>query len=297
MLTRLASCRSSARSKGDIVTMTTEPAPGRAGIVDPYKDEARRQWDNDPCGSHYVKEARLHTLDWYLEAEAYRYQRYAPWMPRTMEFAMHRGERVLEIGGGIGTDLAQFARHGAAVTDLDLSLGHLALARENFNLRGLQGRFVHSDGETLPFASGEFDLVYSNGVIHHTPDSRQMVLEIHRVLKPGGRVIAMVYAENSIQYWGNLVLIHGVMRNMFDELSIGGIMSRHVELTQTDAKPLVKVYTRTRLRTLFSGFEDLRISKRQLTPAEVPRIIKWIPLSILGRLMGWNLVLSARKPR
>src|SRR5205807_184641 len=104
-----------------------------------YKTETQQQWNNDPCGSHYVKEATPHTLDWFLEAESYRYGDYAPWMPELMEFAQHRGERVLEIGGGMGTDLAQFARHGAIVTDIDLSAGHLALAQENFKLRGLQG--------------------------------------------------------------------------------------------------------------------------------------------------------------
>ena len=66
-----------------------------------------------------------HTKEWFLEAERYRYAEYAPWMAETMEFARHGGEDVLEIGGGMGTDLAQFALHGARVTDLDLSSGHL----------------------------------------------------------------------------------------------------------------------------------------------------------------------------
>ena len=50
-----------------------------------------------------------HTLEWFLEVERYRYGVYAPWMPEAMEFARHAGEEVLEIGGGMGTDLAQFA--------------------------------------------------------------------------------------------------------------------------------------------------------------------------------------------
>jgi len=134
---------------------------------DAYKEEVQDQWDNNPCGSHYVKEAPQHTLEWFLEAQRYRYDEYAPWMPVTMEFARHSGERVLEIGGGMGTDLAQFAKHGAIVTDVDLSAGHLTLAQENFRLRGLRGTFVHHDAETLPFPDASFDLVYSNGVIHH----------------------------------------------------------------------------------------------------------------------------------
>ena len=103
-------------------------------VSDSYKEQTQLQWDNDPAGSHYVKEAEPHTLQWFEEAEAYRYGEYAPWMHETMEFARHAGQRVLEIGGGMGTDLAQFAKHGAIVTDLDLSSGHLELAREAMGL-------------------------------------------------------------------------------------------------------------------------------------------------------------------
>ena len=153
---------------------------------DEYKDEVQRQWDRDACGSHYVKEAETGTLAWFLEAEAYRYDVYGPWMPKVMEFADHRGDRVLEIGGGLGTDLVQFAKNGALTTDLDLSLGHLEHAKSNFRLRGLTGEFKHGDGETLPFPDNTFDVVYSNGVIHHTPNTHDVVAEIKRVLRPGG---------------------------------------------------------------------------------------------------------------
>src|SRR5206468_10812888 len=97
---------------------------------DAYEEEAQRQWNHNPCGSQYVKQAEPHTLEWFLEVEEDRYKQYAPWMPEVMEFDKHRGERVLVIGAGIGTDLSQFAKHGAIVTDLDLSAGHLALSQE-----------------------------------------------------------------------------------------------------------------------------------------------------------------------
>lgn len=271
--------------------------PVKLAAADAYKDEVQNQWDNNPCGSHYVKAAPAHTLDWYLEAERYRYEQYAPWMYETMEFTAHRGKQVLEIGGGMGTDLAQFVLHGAHATDVDLSAGHLALAQENFRLRGLEGRFVHHDAETLPFAEDAFDVVYSNGVIHHTPNTRSVVEEIHRVLKPGGKAIIMVYAENSLHYWRNLVLELGMRQGLLLTNSIGDIMSRFVEITENDARPLVKVYTRPRLRALFRGFERIRIVQRQMVAAEVPRMLSWIRLPTLGKLMGWNLVLKAYKPR
>jgi glycosyltransferase involved in cell wall biosynthesis/SAM-dependent methyltransferase len=270
---------------------------GESATVDAYKAEVQRQWDNDPCGSHYVQARQPRSLDWFLEAERYRYGEYAPWMPATMEFARHADRRVLEIGGGMGTDGCQFAQHGAHMTDLDLSAGHLALARQNFRLRGLAARFVHGDGERLPFADGAFDVVYSNGAIHHTPDTGRVIAEIHRVLRPGGRVIVMVYAENSLHYWRNLVWDLGLKQGLLRVMSMGEIMSRHVELSQARSRPLVKVYTPGRLRRMFGRFSGIEIVQRQLTPAELPAGLRRLPVDVVGKLVGWNLVLKATKPR
>ena len=264
---------------------------------DAYKDQVQEQWDNDPAGSHYVKDARQHTLEWFKEVEAYRYGTYAPWMFETMEFGQHAGKQLLEIGGGIGTDHAQFASHGAITTDLDLSAGHLALAKENFERRGLTGRFVHHDAETLPFPDNSFDVVYSNGVIHHTPNTASVVREIYRVLKPGGKVVVMVYAENSLHYWRNLVWAIGIKEGALWRQSIGDIMSRSVERSDNAAaRPLVKVYTPQRLRNLFSAFTDISIVQRQMVAEEKPRLLARVPLPRLGEMMGWNLIIKARKP-
>lgn len=278
-----------------VARLIARAAPALA-TGDAYKDQAQRQWDQDPCGSHYVKQATPHSLDWFLEAERYRYGEYAPWMPETMEFAEQRGRQVLEIGAGMGTDLAQFAKHGAVVTDIDLSAGHLALAEENFRLRGLAGTFIHQDAERLPFDDCAFDLVYSNGVLHHTPNTAGVIAEICRVLKPGGRVIVMVYAERSLHYWRNLVHDIGLEQGILATASMGEIMSRHAELSANGARPLVKVYTRARLRRMFSAFDGVTVVQRQITPPELPRGLRWMSTDIAGRLMGWNLVIKAVKP-
>jgi len=260
-----------------------------------YKAEVRRQWDADPCGSHYAEDSEKHTLEWFLEAETYRYEEYAPWMSRVMEFDRWRDRDVLELGGGMGTDLAQFAACGARTTDYDLSIGHLELARENFALRGLRGAFVHGDCEVLPFADNSFDLVYSNGVLHHTPGTTHAVSEIHRVLRPNGRAVVMMYAEMSLHYWRNLVGELGLQKGLLANLSIGEIMSRSVEITTTDARPLVKVYRASVLREMFSEFSHVKVSKYQLTGPERPSKLSWVPVSVLGRVMGWNLVVKADK--
>ena len=273
------------------------PGAGAQAIEtgDAYKGQVQHQWNNNPVGSETARTAQPQTLEWFQEVERYRYDVYAPWMPEVMEFAGHAGEQVLEVGGGMGTDLAQFARHGAFVTDVDLSGGHLELAQRNFRLRGLTGRFVHHDAESLPFDTGTFDLVYSNGVVHHTPNTRRAVAEILRVLKPGGRAIVMVYAENSLQYWRNLVWYYGLRSGDLATRSMADIMSQTVERTGNDARPLVKVYTKPRLRALFEGFTDIHIVQRQISPELVPRRLRRL-LPVVERLAGWNLIIKARKP-
>jgi ubiquinone/menaquinone biosynthesis C-methylase UbiE len=263
---------------------------------DPYKDEVQNQWDQDPCGSQYVEKAQPDTLAWFLEVERYRYDTYAPWMREVMEFDYHAGEHILEIGAGIGTDHAQFAKAGGIMYDLDLSSGHLKLAQRNFELRGLTSTFRHGDGENIPFPDDMFDLVYSNGVIHHTPSTAKVINEIYRVLKPGGRCIIMVYAENSWHYWRHLFAGIGLAQGSLQSASMGEIMSRNVELSEHGSKPLVKVYTAGRLRNVFRDFEKISIVKRQLMPGELPRFLKWMPIGLAGKLMGWNLILKARKP-
>ena len=263
---------------------------------DSYKDQVQNQWNQNPVGSQHARESQPHTLEWFLEVERHRYGVYAPWMPATMEFAGHAGQEILEIGGGMGTDLAQFATHGASVTDVDLAAGHLQLAEENFRLRGLRGRFIHHDAEALPFDDDSFDLVYSNGVLHHTPNTVAVVREIHRVLRPGGRAIVMVYAENSLHFWRKLVWLFGVKERLLDRFSMGEIMSRSVERSANDARPLVKVYTKARARALFERFDRVEILQRQLLAEELPAVLKW-SLPFCERAFGWNLIVKATKSR
>lgn len=268
----------------------------RIDTGDAYKDEVQNQWNDNPCGSHYGGDNQRETLEWFLQVEAHRYGEYAPWMPTVMEFAKHAGKKVLEVGAGMGTDLAQFAKSGADCTDIDLSAGHLALAQRNFALRGLKGTFIHHDAEArFPFADNTFDVVYSNGVIHHTPHTAAVVKEIHRVLKPGGKAIVMVYAENSIYYW-RTVRDKGLIGGELKQISPGETMSQYVEKTSTGTKPLVKVYTARSLKRLFQDFKNKSVCKRQLTEPEKPQnFFRRLPLHILERFIGWNLIIKATK--
>ena len=120
---------------------------------------------------------------------------------------------------------------------------------------------------------------------------------MYRVLKPGGKIIIMVYATYSLHFWYQLVWKLGIKNRLLDVFSIGEIMSRNVEISEAEARPLVKVYTAAQLREIFINFLNIKIYKRQLTKSEVQlRLLKIVPLPILEKIMGWNLILKAYKP-
>jgi hypothetical protein len=106
----------------------------------------------------------------------------------------------------------------------------------------------------------------------------------------------MVYAENSLHYWRNLVCAIGLRQNLLASMSMGEIMSQNVEITEHGSRPLVKAYTAARLRRMFRDFRDVRIYKRQMLSDELPELLKWMPIEVAGRVMGWNLIVKALKP-
>ena len=136
-------------------------------------------------------------------------------MPRVMGFGKFRGARLLEFGCGMGTYLLQFARGGARCTGVYLTPRSVEITRHRFRLYGMDGAFMIADGERLPFASESFDVVYSNGVLHHTPDTAGAFREVHRVLRPGGVARVMLYHRNSLNYWFEFVLRRGLLGGEF----------------------------------------------------------------------------------
>lgn len=263
------------------------------------KERAREQWDQDPCGAEYVREHELGTREFFDEVERYRYVEYAPWMPRTMEFERFAGARLLEIGCGMGSDLLQFARGGAHCVGIDLTPRSVEITRHRFALYETPGAFMISDGEHLPFPDESFDVVYSNGVLHHTPDTAGAVREVHRVLRTGGVAKVMLYHRNSLNYWIEIVLRRGVLGAEFLRgRSAEDIMSRVIEFSDHDARPLVKVYSRNEARELFSLFKDVKVEVEQLTRAELRFLSPLVSESMFARLrkrIGWNVIITAIK--
>jgi SAM-dependent methyltransferase len=263
------------------------------------KDRARAQWSADPAGAAYGREYEFATREFFDAVERHRYREYAPWMPEVMGFDQFGGARLLEVGCGMGTDLLQFARGGAEVTGVDLTPRSIEIARRHFELYGLPATFAITDGEKLPFAAESFDIVYSNGVLHHTPDTEGGVHEIHRVLRPGGLARVMLYHRNSWNYWFEVILHRGLLRG---QLLLGRnaeeIMSRYVEVNEGGGRPLVKVYSRRQAHRLFSMFREVTIEVEQLTRPEFYFLGRLMTDKIFRRLqrsIGWNAIISARK--
>src|SRR6195256_6995666 len=263
------------------------------------KQRAREQWGEDPCGAVYGHAHEFGTREFFNAVERHRYAEYAPWMPEVMGFNDFAGARLLEVGCGMGTDLLQFARGGAKVTGIDLTPRSIQISRQHLEVYGEGGDFAISDGENLPFADESFDVVYSNGVLHHTPDTAGAVREVHRVLRPGGLARVMLYHRGSSHYWGQIILRHGLLHG---ELLRGDspeqIMSRYVEVNEGGGRPLVKVYSRREARRLFSMFGEVKIQVEQLTRPELFILGRIIPEGMfrrLRRIIGGNVIVSARK--
>ena len=263
------------------------------------KQRAREQWTHDPAGAIYGRAHEFGTREFFDEVERHRYQEYAPWMTEVMGFSDFGGQRLLEVGCGMGTDLLQFARAGANVTGVDLTPRSVETSRHHLELWGQTGDFALTDAENLPFASESFDVVYSNGVLHHTPDTAGAIHEIHRVLRPGGLARVMLYHRDSWNYWFEMILHRGLFRGqLLRGQTAADILSRYVEVNEGEGRPLVKVYSRRQARELFSMFSHVQTQVRQLTKGDFYLIGRLLPqriIEVLGRGIGWNVIISARK--
>lgn len=263
------------------------------------KIRAREQWGQDPCGAESGREHDLGTREFFEAVENQRYNEYAPWMRRLMGFDQFPGASLLEIGCGMGSDLLQFARGGALCTGIDLTPRSIEITRHRFALYNHKASLMISDGEHLPFKSNSFDVVYSNGVLHHTPDTEGAIREVHRVLRPDGLAKIMLYHRNSLNFWVEIVLRRGILAGEYLRgRSSEQIMSRVIEFSEHEARPLVKVYSRRQARKLFTQFKDVKIDVEQLTRSELRFLSPLVSDSMLGRLsrtIGWNVIITATK--
>jgi ubiquinone/menaquinone biosynthesis C-methylase UbiE len=238
------------------------------------------------------------------------------------------GKRVLEVGPGAGAHSALFARHGALVTAVDITFPRARATAAKLALidgPGAASGAIQADAERLPFADNTFDIVYSNGVLHHTHDTEAAVAEAYRVLKPGGQAVIMLYCKSSWHYWINLVLLTGLVRGAFMKGRnwVGHVTEWGGRERQTIANPVTRCYTRRGMELLFDRFEQLTLRKSEFYFYLIPGIGRFYrrwqlrrygthpggylvygepwprqsPLEQrLGSLIGWSWYAAAVKP-
>ena len=289
------------------------------------KERVRAFWQANPCGVKFA-DAAPGTRLFYELVEAHRYTK--EWhIPIAADFASARGLKVLEIGCGLGTDGAQFAEAGADYTGVDLTSAAVELARKRFELFDLPGKFQTADAENLDFGDESFDLVYSHGVLHHTPDTQKAIEEIHRVLRPGGRAVVMLYHRDSYNYRVNISVLRraGAQLLRWDAgvkliNRITGepldTLRQHAKLLQTEKQsylkpaeflsqntdgagnPLARVYSQGEARELFKDFSEVSLKTYFLNKHWLPVIGNLLPRSLESRLAsrwGWHLWIYATK--
>ena len=244
-------------------------------------------WTADPCGYAPGQPGSAS----YAEALLAARDSEAPWMTAALDYESGRGRDVLDVGCGQGIDLIRFAQADAKVTGLDITPRHAELARAHLEALGLDGAVVEGDAEALPFPDRCFNIVTSNGVLHHTPNIVQALAEIRRVLRPGGEARIILYNRRSAHFWLWQWLwlgrIHGQLRGQ----QIADVLSANVERSSIGARPLVHVYTPREVRRLLTaaGFTDVRTIVRQFRWRDIPgghRVDGRLPRTS-GRWFGW----------
>jgi SAM-dependent methyltransferase len=252
-------------------------------------DTVAAYWNRRPCNIRHSTKA-IGTAAYFDEVEQRKYM-VEPHIPGFADFARWKGKRVLEIGCGIGTDATNFARAGADYTAIDLSDESIALAKKRFEVFGLSGRFFSGNSEQLSkiVPDGDFDLIYSFGVIHHTPAPVAVIKEARKLIAADGEFRLMLYARHS---WKDIMIDAG--------------------LDQPEAQtgcPIAFRYTHDEVRDLLAegGFSVTSIEQTHIFPYKIESYVKYeyelqpwfkaMPgemFEALERRMGWHLLITAR---
>lgn len=272
----------------------------------PTKQVVRQHWEAETAGVRYGEGKSGEAFYEGIEQSRYMLE---PYIPCFAQFDKYTGKRVLEIGVGGGVDFCHFVRHGASATGVDLS--HEAISCTARRLKTLHYRrdgyhLTRTDVEDLPFRSNTFDLVYSWGVMHHTPDTEKALGEAMRVLIPGGILKAMIYHVPSWTGW-MLWLRYGLLAGR-PWVTPGRCIYEHLE------SPGTKAYTVTEAEAMLSkaGFTNVR-TQTKLGPGDLLTIKpsrkyqgwmyrlvwalypRWL-VRRLGDRFGLYLLVTAEKP-
>ncbi len=260
---------------------------GEAQTQEPI-DLVRQFWDRQPCNIKHSN-AEFGTRDYFDQVEKRKYF-VEPHIPAFAEFDRWKDREVLEIGCGIGTDSINFARAGAKLTVVELSEKSLEIAKKRFEVYGLKAEFIVCNAENLSqyLAGRQFDLVYSFGVLHHTPNPQAAIREIEKVLKPEGELRIMLYSKYSTK---NFMILLGIAQ---PEAQYGC--------------PIADTYSKTEILKLLSSFDVYSCGKDHIFPYKIDEYKKYIytkrfpwnflpgPIArLIEKSFGWHYLIKAKK--
>lgn len=278
-------------------------------------DEAviRDFWNSHPCGDHIV--GGLHSgfaedYEKFFEAyDAWRYHQESH-IPACLDEIDWRDRDVLEIGLGQGADSEQIIRRGGRWSGLDLTAESIARVGARMSIRSLSYQDLRQGSVVeIPWPDDSFDIVFSHGVLHHVPEIQAAQREIHRVLRPGGRLVAMLYAKHSLNYQVSIRLarrlavlaayplrrtrpVQGttMLREHLENAAAVGLR-RYLRLenfthrnTDGPHNPFTRVYALSDVRRDFPDFTVHRTSRRYKHAPPLP--VRWLPGE---SIMGWHL--------
>ncbi len=209
-----------------------------------WEDGLPQGWYSDKKGNEY-----------WGEITEKRYSKYFPYLQKMGEFKEHKGEKVLEIGIGIGTDLLQYAENGSICYGVDITDTAIKITKERFKREGLKAELKQCDAENLPYPDNFFDVVYSMGVIHHIKNMGKAIKEAERVLKPTGKIIFWIYGK-SWKYYFFKPLYHGIIQAEFLTYSFNEIQHKHTEIKQN--VPIVRFFNKKDIKNTFGRYNDLK---------------------------------------
>jgi SAM-dependent methyltransferase len=259
------------------------------------KNDVREFWNADPCGTRY--------LEGKDDFEAHARARYAlePYIFDFANFKGSRGLKVLEIGVGMGADYLEWLKAGAQATGIDFSAASIERAHRRCELAGYRPELRVADAENLPFPDNSFDVVYSYGVMHHSPDTQQCVREAWRVLKPGGQARIMVYHHPSLtglMLWLRYGFLRGksLRRAVYDHLESPGTKT----YSRSEAAALMDHFQDVQMRLVFSPGDLLLHQPSARFQSRFYRMVwRLYPRTLLravGQKWGLFLLITANKP-
>lgn len=245
------------------------------------------------------------SLAYFEEIRSYRYGYETPFIPKVFRFSGLAGRRVLEIGVGNGIDAVEMLRSGAIYTGIDITQNHLNLTRRYIDLVGadsISGRVeAVVEGDLLETSLvGNYDVVYTFGVLHHIAHEPQYLQRIYQLLRPGGELRVALYSRYS--FFNMWLIATWVFRNRMKN-SLADWQSHMAEGSLLGTPVVIKIRSKREVRKLLEncGFVVMRYSKSGFVQNYVPLIGRFLSpggdvLNGLASLLGWYHCFVCRRP-